>query len=1115
MKIRHKTNLRKTLVSRVIIILYVAALFGGMISIFLPKPASADTTAGFRYTDARYSAITGKMTDTDTLTFRKTSGTNYDGGTPSFLGCHATIKTNGVGSPGGTLTVSSCTSGSGSESSRGISISMTKTYSGQWFDHGHISVDGVTYVDSHFDDNDDYRAVGQNNGCDANVIDGFPGKGGDPKNATATATITINEPVSDANKNCVSTQFPIRFTNTANYSDYFVWLDSSTIRTADGTAMTFDQQGSSGRFLDNGSGRSSDSKCLSEIKPDPKDPTHGTLILRNSDGNPFPTGFSPQISGADMHDIGSGCQASKPMTVNISNPNKANEKAPGTGAGNNENDDAQIGCEFSVNPLSWVVCPAVEMMSAAIEATDNIITQTMVLPAQDIFCLNSSGKNDTCDAYYTAWASFRNIALGLIVIAGLVVIIAQAIGMEVLDAYTLRKTLPRILVAAIAITLSWPLMNFAVTLSNNLGFGIRDLIVAPFHSLDGNINLNFGGGGGFTGGLLNFFGGGGALIVGGASIWMAAGGLGIILSYVATAGLAVLVAITVLILREIAVIMLILFAPIAIVAYILPNTQRVFRLWWQSFTRALLMFPMIAAFIAAGRVFAAISLSSDGSGIGGIFHGLIGFVAYFAPYFLIPLTFQFSGSVMSGLGNFVQQRTQGGFNALGNIRQSQRQSRIARERSTGLYRPGLGEFNYRLPFDKRRGKDKRTGSVAGIMNTMGFYTANADEMIPIKLGTTRFGGLKKGEAGIPLFRGGAQTYLSKIDRARYNQTAKAMQTIRPGYKAGRILGGMPQGEEHDLLSGLSPAKRAEFDDAFGIRGADGSFKTYSEGPLAGKTMYRAPKGDAQQKLAGDILLTSSDTEAREAGARTKAAAAELRGTNYSAETNYTDSALLGLMTAAEEGRLTQQDIVAHQKAMVESGERFDKAHNEAMLLQDLGSHKRPSMATGHGQVHDEEGYMHSTYDDPTSKKAMTSIQRQSTDDWRGIKAEDFTGGHGEAWVYGISDYQMDFDPVDGKVKRRGTASGTVLGPNGKPLGSDEHLKSFDERQDAKHRRDKFISMALYKSGDSGLQKEFHRIWREAGLPPEQLDRELASALARERAGAPPDEPAPQQPPDEG
>ena len=108
--------------------------------------------------------------------------------------------------------------------------------------------------------------------------------------------------------------------------------------------------------------------------------------------------------------------------------------------------------------------------------------------------------------------------------------------------------------------------------------------------------------------------------------------------------------------------MLIILAPIAIVAYILPNTQRAYKLWWESFSKALFMFPLIVAMIASGRVFAMLALSGPNGQ--NMINQIIAFIAYFAPYMMIPLTFRLAGTAMGGMGNFINQRAQPAFGAL-------------------------------------------------------------------------------------------------------------------------------------------------------------------------------------------------------------------------------------------------------------------------------------------------------------------------------------------------------------------------------------------------------------------------------------------------------------------
>lgn len=314
-----------------------------------------------------------------------------------------------------------------------------------------------------------------------------------------------------------------------------------------------------------------------------------------------------------------------------------------------EEDAVDIGCTYSSNPLTWVVCPVIDGFSGMINGLDNMITSQLSVgspgnsdnPSQ-IFCDRNSTDLKQCDAYHSAWVGFRNIALGVLLIMGLAAIISEMAGFEFFDAYTLRKMLPRLVVAALALTLSWQLMDFFVQFSNALGYGVRYLIYQPFVAA-GFDQATIGGGGAtailflgiITGGALGIFG---------------------LLSLAATGALAVLVAFLTLMIRELVIISLVIIAPVAIVLYIMPNTEKYYKMWWETFAKALMMFPMIAAMIAAGRVFAAVVTTGAENDP---FRQILGFAAYFAPYFMIPMTFKYAGSAMAAIGGAIDQRAGG------------------------------------------------------------------------------------------------------------------------------------------------------------------------------------------------------------------------------------------------------------------------------------------------------------------------------------------------------------------------------------------------------------------------------------------------------------------------
>ena len=237
--------------------------------------------------------------------------------------------------------------------------------------------------------------------------------------------------------------------------------------------------------------------------------------------------------------------------------------------------------------------------------------------------------------------------------------------------------LPRLIISALAITLSWQLLQFFVKLTNDLGYGVRFLIYQPFSGLQNVINGGLGGNA-----ATNFFAVG------------ALASLGIfgLLSFAATAALAVFVAFLLLVIRQIVVIVLIIVAPIALVAYILPNTQNLYKLWWESLSKALLIFPIISAFIAAGRVFSLVAIQGTGGNPPTAINQFVGFAAYFAPYLLLPAAFKLAGGTLGRLSGMVNDKGKGGFDRLKNFRKSTTAKRMQALKSGSLYQDrGLGK----------------------------------------------------------------------------------------------------------------------------------------------------------------------------------------------------------------------------------------------------------------------------------------------------------------------------------------------------------------------------------------------------------------------------------------
>lgn len=307
---------------------------------------------------------------------------------------------------------------------------------------------------------------------------------------------------------------------------------------------------------------------------------------------------------------------------------------------------------------SWL-CQLI-VNNVVVHQIDTSIQNALEVDVKNVFCTSNStdpvcanlGTGNNANYYKKAWASFRTIAIALLLIAGLVMVASQAFGFEFLDAYTVRKVLPRLFIAIIGIALSWYILAFFTQLINDLGHAIRTLIYSPFTGIHVSGN---------TVSLTNMTAGGVLLTVGGG---IALGALGIASLFI-TAFLALAIGLLVLAVRQVVIVMLVITAPVAIAAYILPNTERIWKLWKDSFLGAMLMFPIISAFIAAGHAFTIIAFSSVKPGSTGSFIYLImGFIAFFAPYFLLPATFRLATGALGSLAGMVNDRGRGMFDRL-------------------------------------------------------------------------------------------------------------------------------------------------------------------------------------------------------------------------------------------------------------------------------------------------------------------------------------------------------------------------------------------------------------------------------------------------------------------
>jgi hypothetical protein len=305
--------------------------------------------------------------------------------------------------------------------------------------------------------------------------------------------------------------------------------------------------------------------------------------------------------------------------------------------------DVDNNCEKDNNTgLEWLFCGILRSVDNMVGSLNNIIENQ----------LDFNTDENLTPEVKKAWDTIKVLATIVLVIIMLVMVISQAVssGSGPFDAYTIRKILPRLIIAVIAVQLSWDLFIWVINIVNDLGRDIASIMYGPF-------------GGASAMGLDAQISRMGALVGNGTTFVLFAGlTTGILAAVINPFGalllgfavlMAVFVGLAVLLFRKILIIMCMIFVPLALIAWILPGTQKYWKLWWETFSKLLMMFPLIIGLIAAGRIFAYVSGSSAGTvGLLDVLAVLIGF---FGPYFILPKTFAWGGKAIglmaSGINN--------------------------------------------------------------------------------------------------------------------------------------------------------------------------------------------------------------------------------------------------------------------------------------------------------------------------------------------------------------------------------------------------------------------------------------------------------------------------------
>ena len=380
------------------------------------------------------------------------------------------------------------------------------------------------------------------------------------------------------------------------------------------------------------------------------DPGYAASITARNSGVPYPgnckNNIAPEFNGIEPTTTNAKRIVAGYMnvtTISALPDNNTNTGGGATGGNNNESTDPTC---LNSTSLGWIICPVLSLAASAVTGIYNYIIGPQFLEVSSSYIENGSAASKV-------WATFRNFANIIFVIVIAIVIFSQLTGVGITN-YGIKKMLPRLIMMAVIVNISFFICQLAVDISNIVGYGIQNLLESQANSvLTGEVTTISG----FASHLLgNFLGTAGSAVALVGVGWLASVTwefwIWPLVFFMIGAVISILFFAIILVVRQAGVIILAVISPVAIVCYALPNTKKFFDRWLKMFTSLLIVFPICGALMGGGLLVSKILLSTNNdSGNGSFMFGLVAMLLQVVPFFFIPTIVKSSFSAMGQLGN--------------------------------------------------------------------------------------------------------------------------------------------------------------------------------------------------------------------------------------------------------------------------------------------------------------------------------------------------------------------------------------------------------------------------------------------------------------------------------
>lgn len=324
-----------------------------------------------------------------------------------------------------------------------------------------------------------------------------------------------------------------------------------------------------------------------------------------------------------------------------------------SGDENGSDEAADKTCYDGAGALGWILCPVISHAENLLNGFYERLLEPM-LKIDNVLISGSDGSNNQTKQHGTrdAWMVFRDIANYIFIAFFVVVIFSQLSGYGI-DNYGIKKALPRLIMVAVLVNLSFILCQLAVDVSNIVGFSIKDLLdnIADGIMSNNKANGNISGFGHFL--AISII-----VAMFGVVAWISNFAIILPIFLMAVSGIVALLFLCLMLGARLgAVLLLVAASPIAIVCYALPNTKPLFDKWFKWFKTMLLLFPIIGLLMGGGQLASAILMASNNGQE--FFLWFIAAIAGLVPIFFIPTLTRNALSAFGAIASNMAGRTAG------------------------------------------------------------------------------------------------------------------------------------------------------------------------------------------------------------------------------------------------------------------------------------------------------------------------------------------------------------------------------------------------------------------------------------------------------------------------